>query len=100
MRYNCFTRPFATLTPEAQELYVIQDCWPVYFLPEVCQTTISLGLTLVALPTYSSWRNPIQKVWRLLKQEVLHMHVWANDWLRLTAQVPAFLDRFSVPHTL
>ena len=85
--------------PNAQEIYVIQDCWPVHFLPEVCQTAISLGITLVALPTYSSWRNPIEKVWRFLKQQVLHMHVWADDWLRLKAEVTAFLDRLSVPNS-
>jgi DDE superfamily endonuclease len=86
--------------PNAQEVYVIQDCWPVHFLPEVCQTALSLGITLVPLPTYSSWRNPIEKVWRFLKQEVLHMHRWADDWLRLKAEVTAFLDRFSAPNTV
>jgi hypothetical protein len=85
--------------PDAQELYVIQDCWPVHFLPEVCQTAINLGITLVPLPTYSSWPNPIEKVWRFLKQEVLHMHRWADNWPHLKAEVAAFLDRFACPNT-
>lgn len=84
--------------PTAQELYVIQDCWPVHFLPEVCQTAVTLNITLVPLPTYSSWRNPIEKVWRFLKQEVLHMHSWANDWPHLKHEVAAFLDRFACPN--
>jgi hypothetical protein len=85
--------------PAAQEIYVIQDCWPVHFLPEVCHTAIAQRITRVPLPTYSSWRNPIAKVWRFLKQELLHMHPWADDWLRLKAEVAAFLDRFSCPNT-
>jgi hypothetical protein len=54
--------------------------------------------TLLKVPT-SSWRNSIEKVWRFLKQELLHMHGWADDWLRLKAEVVAFLDRFSAPNT-
>jgi hypothetical protein len=84
--------------PQAQERYVIQDCWPVHFLPAVCQTAITLDMAMVPLPTYSSWRNPIEKVWRFLKQEVLHMPSWADDWPRLKAEVAAFLDRFACPN--
>jgi hypothetical protein len=61
--------------------------------------TTALNITLVPLPTYSSWRNPIEKVWRFLKQEVLHMHPWADDWLHLKSQVAAFLDRFAAPNS-
>jgi hypothetical protein len=85
--------------PAAQEIYVIQDCWPVHFLPEVAHTALDLGITLVPLPTYSSWRNPIEKVWRFLKQEVLHMHQRADDWLCLKADAAAFLNRFSCPNS-
>ncbi len=85
--------------PNAQEVYVIQDCWPVHFLPEVCHPAIDLGITLVPLPTYSSWRNPIEKVWRFLKQAVLHMHQHAADWPRLKAEVAAFLNHFACPNT-
>jgi hypothetical protein len=83
--------------PDAQEIYVIQDCWPVHFLPEVTRAACGLGITLVPLPTYSSWRNPIEKVWRWLRQAVLHMHPWADDWPRTKHEVARFLDRFSQP---
>ena len=83
--------------PQAEEIYVIQDCWPVHFLPRVCASANQQGITLVALPTYSSWRNPIEKVWRWLKQTVIHMHPWADQWLRLKQEVCAFLDRFQLP---
>jgi hypothetical protein len=83
--------------PDALEIYVIQDCWPVHFLPEVCQVACQLGITLVPLPTYSSWRNPIEKLWRWLKQSVLHLHPWAADWPRTKSEVCRFLDRFQQP---
>lgn len=83
--------------PQAEEIYVIQDCWPVHFLTRVCVSANQQGITLLALPTYSSWRNPIEKVWRWLKQTVLHMHPWADAWLRLKHEVIAFLDRFHAP---
>jgi DDE superfamily endonuclease len=83
--------------PQAEEIYVVQDCWPVHFLPEVVQTACACGITLVPLPTYSSWRNPIEKLWRWLKQAVIHMHRWADDWPQLKQTVQAFLDQFHQP---
>ena len=80
-----------------EEIYVIQDCWPVHFLPEVTRTACRLGITLVPLPTYSSWRNPIEKLWRWLRQAVLYMHPWADDWQRTKLEVARFLDRFLLP---
>ncbi|MGB9722998.1 MAG: transposase [Chloroflexia bacterium] len=47
------------------------------------------------LPTYASWLNPIEKRWRWLKQEVLHLHRWAHDLDQLRRQVWAFLDQFA-----
>jgi len=44
--------------PQASEIYVIQDCWPVHFFPEVSCAACRLGITLVPLPTYSSGAIP------------------------------------------
>jgi hypothetical protein len=33
-------------------------------------------LQSVWLPTYAPWLNPIEKLWRWLRQDVLKMHVW------------------------
>jgi len=46
--------------PHARERYVIQACWSAHFLPDVCHTASALGITLVPLPTYASWRNPFE----------------------------------------
>ena len=35
------------------------------------------------LPTYAPWLNPIEKVWRWLKQSVLYAHPWCDDFREL-----------------
>lgn len=56
---------------------------------------LRLPIQLVPLPTYASWCNPIEKLWRRLKQEVLHLHRLADDLAALRARVRAFLDQFA-----
>lgn len=105
--------------PAAQTIYMVQDNWPVHFHPDVLAAlqpqkfkwpihvppnwpTEPSGLTkpynlpiqLVPLPTYASWANPIEKLWRKLRQDILHLHRLANDWPALRQQVAAFLDQF------
>lgn len=83
--------------PDASSIFVIQDCWPHHFAPQVSATASALHIALVPLPTYSSWRNPIEKLWRWLKQDVLHMHPWADHWPLTKTYVCSFLDRFAQP---
>ena len=85
--------------PNAEELYVIQDCCPTHFLDEVCHAAVQAEITQVPLPTYSSWRNPIEKLWRWLKQDVIHMHPWARQPDRLRTEICHFLDQFGQPNT-
>ena len=92
-----FYHQLRALYPDAEELYVIQDCWPVHFRPQLTHLAVRLHISLLPLPTYSSWRNPIEKLWRWLRQSVLHMHPWADDWPRLKLEVSRFLDRFAQP---
>ena len=48
----------------------------------------------VWLPTYSPWLNPIEKLWRWLKQDVLKLHRKADSWPELKDQVRSFLHQF------
>jgi transposase len=80
--------------PEAKRIYVVQDNWPVHKLPEVLQSMQDNDLTPLFLPTYASWLNPIEKLWRWLKQDVLHLHKLADDLETLRIQVRNFLDGF------
>jgi hypothetical protein len=115
---------YATLRsdyPAAEEIYVAQDNWPVHFHPDVlarlqpqefspCPPKMPatwptepspqairdhLPIRLLLLPTYASWLNPIEKLWRWLKQEILHLHRLSDDWPALKQEVAAFLDRFA-----
>ena len=54
-----------------------------------------LPVQLVVLPTYASWCHPIEKLWRMLKQEILHWHRQADDLQGLRQRVMAFLQQFA-----
>lgn len=93
---NFYTLVRATY-PQAKRIYVVQDNWPVHKLPEVLQALQANDLTPLFLPTYASWLNPIEKLWRWLKQDLLHLHSLANNLDALRTQVCNFLDRFASP---
>ncbi len=106
--------------PHAEVIYIAQDNWPIHFHPAVLANlqpqefpypprfsprwpfnpTARVGkedglpIHLLPLPTYASWLNPIEKLWRWLKQEVLHLHRLSDDWEKLKEAVSDFLDRF------
>jgi len=79
-----------------QRLFVVWDNWTVHQHPAVLEVASGLQIELLWLPTYAPWTNPIEKLWRWLRQEVLHQHRLADEWPTLKVQVAAFLDRFAV----
>jgi hypothetical protein len=103
--------------PQAERIYVVLDNWPVHFHPDVLaylqpqhfpwppyvpphwtasrrpQVT-DLAIELLCLPTYASWCNPIEKLWRWLKQYELHLHHLSEDWADLKQRVAETLDQF------
>lgn len=110
--------------PEAERIFVVQDNWPVHTHPDVLvalepqQTRwpwhrptnwptapsraaikrwghLHLPIQIVPLPTYASWCNPIEKLWRKLKQDLLHLHPWADDLLLLRDKIDTFLRQFA-----
>jgi hypothetical protein len=108
--------------PTAETIYVALDNWPVHFHPDVlvilqaqlspwpfCRPPnwptaphpkikpLDLPIQLVVLPTYASWLNPIEKLWRWLNQTVLHLHRLSDEWPTLKQQVNDFLARFARP---
>jgi hypothetical protein len=80
--------------PQAKTIYVIQDNWPVHKLSEVSQCMSDNQLTPLFLPTYASWLNPIEKLWKWLKQDVVHLHPLADDLDGLRLKVSDFLSQF------
>ena len=86
------------LYPDAEHLYVVQDNWSIHKHADVLAVLDELPrIEPLWLPTYAPWLNPIEKLWRWLRQDVLHLHRWAADWETLLAQVHAFLDQFAQP---
>lgn len=105
--------------PQAERIYLVLDNWPVHFHPDVLaalepQQTgwelkvptnwptqpsvkarrLNLPIQLVPLPTYASWANPQEKVWRHLQQAELHLHRLADQWDQLKERVCQHLDQF------
>jgi transposase len=81
---------------DAQRVYLIQDNWSIHAHPDVLATLEALPrLEPVWLPTYAPWLNPIEKLWRWLKQDVLKQHRLAADWRALRQRVTAFLAQFA-----
>lgn len=77
-------------------LYVIQDNWNIHSHPDVLSAVAKYPrITPVWLPTYSPWLNPIEKLWRWLRQDVLKMHRWVEDWPHVKQRVHDFLDQFA-----
>ncbi len=120
-----FYRTLREAYPQATRIYVVQDNWPVHFHPDVLVALepqhnpwpwrrpsnwpsepsrsatqryghLALPIQLVTLPTYASWANPIEKLWRKLRQDVTHLHPWANDLPSLGHELDTFLDQFAL----
>jgi transposase len=113
-----FFRDLAAAYP-SRRIFLALDNWPVHYHPDVLaalepQTSpfpffrppswsdapsprakrLNLPIQLVPLPTYAPWLNPIEKLWRWLKQDVLHLHRLADDLPTLRSLVLDFLARF------
>ena len=82
--------------PAADLLYVIQDNWNIHTHPEVLAALARYPrLKPVWLPTYAPWLNPIEKLWRWVRQDVLKMHRWVEDWPQVKQRVRDFLAQFA-----
>jgi transposase len=83
--------------PKPVELiYVIQDNWNIHTHPDVLIALAAYPrIKPVWLPTYAPWLNPIEKLWRWLRQDILKMHRWVEDWPQVKQRVREFLDQFA-----
>ncbi len=82
--------------PRARRLYVIQDNWSIHTHADVLAALQEWPqVEPIWLPTYAPWLNPIEKLWRWLRQDVLKMHRLAEDWLAVRGRVREFLEQFA-----
>lgn len=81
--------------PQTSKIWVAQDNWSIHTHPDVLEGLKQWPrIQPVWLPTYSPWLNPIEKLWRYLKCDILKMHRLSHDWKELKHQVCLFLDQF------
>lgn len=105
--------------PNAKHIYMIQDNRPIHLhvrllealLPQTSsfhkplppswskgRTKIDklapLPIEIIQLPTYAPWTNPIEKLWRWVRQSIIHLHRLTDDWQTLQQRVIAFMEQF------
>lgn len=76
-------------------VFLVWDNWLVHRHETVVAKAAALRIHILWLPTYAPWENPIEKLWRWLKQAVVHDHALAEDWPALQRAVKAFLRQFA-----
>lgn len=106
--------------PNAERIYVSQDNWPLHAHPDIqvlfepqifkwqprlpdnwsrkpsdASKADDLPIQCLFQPTYAPWTNPIEKLWRKLCQDRLHLHRLSDSWEELKLCVTDFLDQFS-----
>jgi len=80
----------------AKQIYVVQDNWSIHTHPDVLTALEEYPrIEPIWLPTYAPWLNPIEKLWRWLKETILKMHRLANNWPALHQRVNEFLEQFA-----
>jgi len=117
-----FYQQIAQTYPNANMIYLVVDNWPIHFHADVLAALhdptvawplklpsnwpaeaskqarhLDLPIRLVPLPTYAPWNNPIEKLWLLLKKQVLHQHRFSDDWDGLKQRVNHELDQYMSP---
>lgn len=93
-----FLRHLRQIDPDVEGIIVILDNWyNVHDHPDVQETARQEGITLLYLPTYAPWLNPIEKLWRKAYQEVLHLHRYSDRWSELKQRMHAFLSAYCEP---
>jgi hypothetical protein len=90
-----YYRELEAAYPAATTIFLAQDNWPVHAHPRIEAAISATKITVLWLPTYAPWTNPIEKVWRKLYQEVLHLHRWQGRWGTLVEAVGEWLGRYA-----
>jgi hypothetical protein len=93
---QCYSRLDRAYPKQVALIDVIPDNWNLHTHPDVLTAVVAYPrLTPVWLPTYAPWLNPIEKLWRWLRPDILKMHRWVEDWPQVKHRVHDFLDQFA-----
>lgn len=88
-----FYRQVLDAYPEALMIYMVEDNWPVHKHPTV-QAFLDKHprLQVLYLPTYAPRLNPIEKLWRWVRQTLCHAHPFSHDFTQFKARLSARFD--------
>lgn len=88
--YQCVEEHY----PDAEVIYIALDNWKVHFEPSILKELENRKsrIRLLRLPTYAPWTNPVEKVWRLFKQDITHMHPYTYDWATLRKTIDDWFE--------
>lgn len=89
-----FLQQLRTAYGQSRRLLLVWDNWPVHYHPTVLAAAAEERIELLWLPTYAPWLNPIEKLWRKLKEEQIALHRQADNWQRLKDQCQTFLSQY------
>lgn len=91
-----FYRQLLLAYPKARRIYVVQDNWSIHTHADVLSALAEMPqIEPIWLPTYAPWLNPIEKLWRWLRESVLKLHRLAGNWKEVRERVNRFLDQFA-----
>jgi transposase len=79
-------------------LVLIWDNWPLHYHREVLRVAQEVGIELLYTPTYAPWSNPIEKLWKKLRHDVLRLHRLSDAWKQLCQKVACYLADLQRPN--
>lgn len=83
-----FYRFMSQAWPAVERIVVVMDNWPVHRHPRAwAMLEADRRIQVLWLPTYAPWLNPAEKVWKWLRQKLVHMHPWSGHFTQLRARV-------------
>lgn len=81
-------RAIAQAYPQCQRLDLVMDNWPVHSHPRAWEAIAAdARIHVLWLPTYAPWLNPAEKVWKWLRQQLTHMHAFADCFTDLRSKL-------------
>jgi len=118
-----FYQMIAATYGDVQTIYLVMDNWPIHFHPDVLAALepqqfpwpmhrphnwptepsknarrLNLPIQMVLLPTYAPWTNPIEKLWRWVRQAYAHAHPYSDDFNEYKANLTAcFAQAAAIP---
>ena len=65
---------------------------------EIKALATELGIEIINTPTYAPWTNYIEKLWKLLRDDILRLHRLSDSWTELRKRVDRYLASLFRPN--